>query len=335
MNRASGGRRRDGDDSPSEGRPSESYEDAPPPNEHTRLLPNRLEGNPPPPHGYLSPDDPAVTPYNLFAVRFTRYLTVFFALITSVWWVLQLVSMFITPPGLFTRGSGFFGFSYASIALATLIVALLFFAQPSRAARVLSAIMSVLLLANMIIIIAVKKARHEEAWTGIASVIWALLMSIWALLADQTVNWGKKEEEERLTGRPETRRTLLEWVQVLLATIGFGVLAVVVLLLTLTLILRAVDAKVAPPGDLYWVDGDKYQIHLYCHGNGTDFEGNRLPTVLFEGGEDPIEDGLWQFADNALKNGSFSRYCFADRPGMAWVSIYSGKYGRNRPGLTT
>lgn len=308
MNRTSGRR----DDGLSEGRPSGSYDDdAPPANEHTRLLPNRLDGDAP--SHFLSPDDPAVTPYNLFAVRFTRYLTVFFALITLLWWVLQLVSMFITPPGLFTRGSGFFGFSYASVALATLIVTLMFFAAPSRAARVTSAVMSALLLANVIIILAVQKTRHEEAWTGIASVTWAFLVSVWALVSDQTVKWGKKEEEERLTGRPESRRTLLEWTQVLFATIGFAVLTVIVLLLTLALVLRALDAKVAPPGEMYWVDGDKYQIHLYCHGNETDSGGNKLPTVLFEGGEDPVEDGLWQFADNAVRNGSFSRYCFADR----------------------
>ncbi|ROV97633.1 hypothetical protein VSDG_04668 [Cytospora chrysosperma] len=313
MNRTSGRR----DDGPSEGRPSGSYDDdASSANEHTRLLPNRLDGDAP--SHFLSPDDPAVTPYNLFAVRFTRYLTVFFALITLLWWVLQLVSMFITPPGLFTRGSGFFGFSYASVALATLIVTLMFFAAPSRAARVTSAVMSALLLANVIIILAVQKTRHEEAWTGIASVTWAFLVSVWALVSDQTVKWGKKEEEERLTGRPESRRTLLEWTQVLFATIGFAVLTVIVLLLTLALVLRALDAKVAPPGEMYWVDGDKYQIHLYCHGNETDSGGNKLPTVLFEGGEDPVEDGLWQFADNAVRNGSFSRYCFADRPGMAW-----------------
>ncbi|KAK7745313.1 hypothetical protein SLS53_002809 [Cytospora paraplurivora] len=316
MNRVFG--RKDDNDRAAEARQSESYEeDAPPANEHTRLLPNRLDGDVPP-RGYLSPDDPAVTPYNLFAVRFTRYLTIFFTIITFLWWVLQLVSVFITPPGLFTRGSGFFGFSYASVSLTILIVSLLFFAAPSRATRVLSVVISVLLLANVIIILAVQKTRHEEAWAGIASATWALLMSVWALVADQTVKWGKKEEEERLTGRPESRRTLLEWTEVLLSTIGFAVLTVAAVLLTLTLILRALDAKVAPPGELYWVDGDKYQIHLYCNGNKTDTQGNTLPTVLFEGGEDPVEDGLWQFADNALNNGSFSRYCFADRPGLAW-----------------
>lgn len=305
-------------------RHSESHDDGPPPNEHTRLLPNRVDSSSRP--GYLSPDDPAVSPYNLFTVRFTRYLTIFFAIITFLWWVLQLVSIFITPPGLSTRGSGFFGFSYSSIALSTLIVTLLFFAAPSKAARILSAVASILLLANVIINVAVQKTRHEEAWTGIASVVWAFLMAVWSLSADRIVQWGKREEEERLTGREEPRRTLLEWTQVLLSTIGFAVLGVVALLLTFTLILRAVDAKVAPPGDLYWVDGDKYQIHLYCRGNQTDSKGNKLPTVLFEGGEDPVEDGLWQFADNALNNGSFSRYCFADRPGFAWVSQCPDQY---------
>lgn len=31
-------------------------------------------------------------------------------------------------------------------------------------------------------------------------------------------------------------------------------------------------------------------------------------------------------ADNALNNGSFSRYCFADRPGFAWVSQHLDQY---------
>ncbi len=46
--------------------------------------------------------------------------------------------------------------------------------------------------------------------------------------------------------------------------------------------------------------------------------GRKLPTVLFEGGENAVEHGLWQFAENALANGSIPRYCFADRPGLAW-----------------
>lgn len=315
MKRVFGGRDNNDDDGPS-GRPSSSYDDTAAAGERTHLLPNRVDGE----VGYLSPDDPAVTPYNLFTVRFTRYLTIFFTFITFLWWTLLLISLFITPPGLSTRGSGFYGFSYASVALTNLIVLLLFFSAPSKAARILAVVTAALLVADVILITAVPKVRHEESWTGIAGVSWALLVSLWTLLADRTVQWGKAEEEQRLTGREESRRSLLEWVEVLLSTVFLAALAIIAFLLTCTLIQRAVDAQVTPPGVLYWVDGDKYQVHLHCYGNVTESKGAKLPTVLFEGGEDPVENGPWQLLDNAVANGSFSRYCFADRPGMAWVS---------------
>ncbi|CAN8099309.1 unnamed protein product [Discula destructiva] len=317
MKRVFGGSN-DNHDGPSARPPASRHrdEDDDAPDEATRLLPNRINSDVR--EGYLSPDDPAVTPYNLFTVRFMRYLTIIFMFITFVWWILLLISIFITPPGLSTRGSGFYGFSFASLALTTLIVQLLFFSAPSKSARIFGVVMSVFLLADMIIILAVPRIRGDEAWTGVASVAWALLMSVWAVVADRTVKWGKAEEEERLTGRQERRRTLLEWVEVLLSTVFLAALAVASLLLTCTLIQRALDARVTPPGAMYWVDGDKYQIHLHCRGNTTDAKGKTLPTVLFEGGEDPVEYGLWRFAENAVANGSFSRYCFADRPGIAW-----------------
>lgn len=143
-------------------------------------------------------------------------------------------------------------------------------------------------------------------------------MSLWTLLTDRTVKWGKEEEEERLTGRAETRRTLSEWLAVLLSTIAYVIMTVAAVLITLTIILRALDAGVAPPGKLYWVDSGNYRVHVYCHGNKTDSSGTKLPTVFFEGGERPVEQHLWSFADDAIKNGSISRYCFADRPGLGW-----------------
>lgn len=284
--------------------------------EHTRLLPNRVDSETP----YLSPDDPAVSPYNLWTVRLVRHITVLLAVITLLFWVVQLVSAFVTPPGLHTRGGGFFALIYLSLALATLTISLLFFSTPSKAARILSFVMAALLLAHLIIILAVEKTRQEEAWVGIVAVAWALFISVWELGAGRTVQWGKTEEEERLTGRPETRRSLLEWTEVTLSTIAMFGMTLVLVLMSCNLILRAVDAGLAPPGDLYWVDNGKYQIHVYCHGNETDSDGTRVPTVLFEAGEDPVEWGLWQFADNAVKNGSIGRYCFADRSGVAWVS---------------
>ncbi|KAK6954431.1 hypothetical protein Daesc_004398 [Daldinia eschscholtzii] len=309
MNKLWGGPNRQ-DDSP---RDSLDQDRDTAPNEHTRLLPNRVDST-----NYLSPDDPAVSPYNLWSIRIIRYLTILFTILTFAWWIILLVSTFVTPPGFHTRGSGFFPFSYASLALSNLLFTLIFFAIPSKPVRVLSIILGVLLLVDTVLLMAIEKTRHEEGWVGMVSVLWAFLMALWTLLTDRLVEWGKTEEEERLTGRAETRRTLAEWTAVLVSTISMVILVIVVLLTTCTLILRGLDAGLAPPGELVWVDGDKYMMHVYCHGNKTDSEGTKLPTVLLEGGESPVEDGLWQFADDAINNGSISRYCFVDRPGLAW-----------------
>ncbi|KAI1432407.1 mitochondrial integral membrane protein [Xylaria sp. CBS 124048] len=293
--------------------PSERTRLLPPNREHDRLLPNRVVST-----RYLSPDDPAVSPYNLWSVRATRYITILFTLITFVWWVILLISAFVTIPGFHTRGSGFLSFSYASLALANLLFTLVFFAVPAKAVRIASLIIAVLLLIDAIILISVQQTRHEEGWVGIVSVLWALFMSIWTLATDRLVEWGKYSEEERLTGRAATRRTLYEWLAVLISTISMIILAIAVFLLTCTLILRAVDASLGPPGKRYWVDANKYQMHVYCHGNEAGASAVQVPTVLFEGGEGPVEDGLWAFAENAIKNGSIDRYCFVDRPGIAW-----------------
>ncbi|EDO01956.1 hypothetical protein SS1G_04431 [Sclerotinia sclerotiorum 1980 UF-70] len=279
--------------------------------ERTRLLPPSRDG-------FLSPDDPAVSPYNLWSVRFLRYFTVLFTIITFLWWVLLLVSIFVSPPGMHSRGSGFFDFSYTTLTLGLLLIVLLFFSTPSKAAQVTCLVVAVILLVDAIMIVAVPRLRVEEGWVGIASVLWALLMSIWTIVTDRVVAAGKVEEEERLTGRAETRRTLKEWCSVLTSTIILIILGLVTILLTATLILRARDASLAPPGERYYVDGDKFQIHVFCEGNLTDAKGNKNPTVLFEAGEGPFEHSMMRIATNAYANGSISRYCYSDRPGIAW-----------------
>ncbi|KFX99808.1 hypothetical protein V490_01646 [Pseudogymnoascus sp. VKM F-3557] len=157
-----------------------------------------------------------------------------------------------------------------------------------------------------------------EGWVGIVSVVWALLIAIWVVITDRVVAWGKGEEEERLTGRAETRRTLGEWVNILVSEIVLIVVGLAVLLLSATLILRSRDSSLAPPGERYYVDGDKYQVHLFCTGNETDKSGHKVPTVLFEAGERPFGLSLQAFADNAISNGTIARYCYADRPGFGW-----------------
>ncbi|KAI4766646.1 hypothetical protein E4T51_00399 [Aureobasidium sp. EXF-12344] len=285
--------------------------------ERTRLLPPQ----PRPPHsdGYLDPDDPAVSPYNLWTVRFLRYITVLFFLINFIWWVLLFVSIFVSPPGLHTRGSGFFDFSYTTLTAGNLLVAILFFAAPAKGMRITMGIITAILAIDLIMILALPRLRVEEGWPGIASTAWATLIGLWCVITDRVVAWGKKEEEERLTGRAETRRTLREWLAVSLATLILVVYAVIAVLMTATLILRARDATLPMDGERYYVDGDKYQVHLACMGNVTYTpDGVANPTLLLEAGEGPSEYDFEHWAYAAWKNGTVDRYCYWDRPGYAW-----------------
>lgn len=260
-----------------------------------------------------------VSPYNLWTVRALRFFTVLFTAITFLWWVLLLVSIFVSPPGLHTRGSGFFDFSYTCLSLGILLCSLLFFTAPSLAMRVCQGVIAVILLVDLIIIVAVPRLRAEEGPPGIASVVWAFLLALWCVMSDRVVAWGKREEEERLTGRPETRRTLREWLSVLIATVILAVYIVITILMTATLILRSRDASLEMLGERYFVDDHKYQVHLACVGDvTTDASGKRLPTVLLEAGEEPVESSLEIWAYAAYQNGSIGRYCVWDRPGYGW-----------------
>ncbi|TVY71280.1 Uncharacterized protein LSUE1_G005966 [Lachnellula suecica] len=304
----------DAEDRPQNGESSETEPRASEANERTHLLPPQNHD------AYLSPDDPAVSPYNLWSVRAIRYFTVFFAIITFLWWTLLLVSIFVSPPGMHSRGSGFFDFSYTTLTMGVLLILLLFFSTPSKAAQVTCLVLSVILLVDMILVLAVPRLRVEEGWVGIASVVWATLIGFWTVFSDRLVAWGKREEEERLTGRQESRRTLRQWCSVLTSTIFLVIIAAVAVLLTATLILRSRDASLAPPGERYYVDGDKYQIHVFCEGNSSNFKysSKKVPTVLFEAGYGPFAGGMNQIALGAYANGSIGRYCYSDRPGIGW-----------------
>lgn len=180
-------------------------------------------------------------------------------------------------------------------------------------------IISLLLIINMIIILAAPRIRLEEGWPGIASVVWAAIIGFYNVITNRTVRWGKHEEEARLTGREEHRRTLKEWLAVFTATFFMVVFALIAILLTATVSLRARDATLESPGHRYLVDGDKYSVHFNCVGNQTfDKHGDPNPTVLLEGGYMPVEDSFEDWVYDAWTNGTIDRYCYWDRPGLGW-----------------
>lgn len=259
-----------------------------------------------------------VSPYNLWSVRALRFFSALFLAISFIWWVLLLVSIFVSPPGMHNRGSGFTDFSYTTLTVGNLIIGLLFFAVPSQPMLIWNGVLAVLLVADMILVLAAPRLRVEEGWVGIASVVWAAFVALYNIAQVYFVEKGKEQEEVRLTGRVETRRTLLQWLAVLAETVVLGVVAIVAILLTATLILRARDASLQHPGRKYLVNNEKYEVHLACIGNLTGDSEKKLPTILVEAGEGPSEHGLQPFIHNAYANGTIPRYCYWDRPGIAW-----------------
>jgi pimeloyl-ACP methyl ester carboxylesterase len=240
-------------------------------------------------------------------------------MISFLWWALLFVSIFVSPPYMNTRGSGFFDFSYTTLTIGNLLIALLFFAIPSKPMEILSFVITVMLLVNMIMIVAIRRLRSEESWVGVTSVVWATFIAFYNVVQDRAVARGKKREEQRLTGREEVHRPLREWCAVLTATVIMSIMVLVTILLTATLILRARDASLSYEGKRYYVNGDKYEVHLACVGNVTHGpDGKRLPTVLLEAGEDPIEGTFESLMSSAVENGTIHRYCYWDRPGFGW-----------------
>ncbi|KAL4907490.1 hypothetical protein BDW74DRAFT_176253 [Aspergillus multicolor] len=278
------------------------------PDERTRLLPREHEP-------YLSPDDPAVSPYNLWSVRALRGLSTAFLAISFIWWTFLLVSLFVSAPAVHTRGSGFFAFAYTTLTVGYILLGLIFFSVPSKPMTIWGFILALFLFTDMCITVAVPKIRVEEGWVGIASVVWAVIIAVYNIIQNRYVAWGKREEEERLTGREETRWTLREWLAVLCETLFSAVIAIISILFMITLALRARDATLNAPGQKFWVSANNYQVHLDCVG---DVSSDNSTTVLIEGGEGPVEHTLQPFIDELYRKGAIPRYCYWDRPGIAW-----------------
>lgn len=237
---------------------------------------------------------------------------------TLVWWLLLIVTTFVTFPGLGQRGSGFFAFAYTTLTAMNILLGLAFFTIPSVPMFLWTLAMSVFISVNFMVIVCVPQLRHEEGWMGILSVVWALVVSTYILFQTRFVSWGKYEEEERLTGRAENRRPLREWLAIIAQLVLLPAMVFMAILLMSTVSLRAKDATLKPPGHKYWVENHKYQVHLHCVGDSKRAESDDTPTILVEAGEYPAEYSLENFIDETYLNGTISRYCVWDRPGVGW-----------------
>jgi uncharacterized membrane protein len=64
----------------------------------------------------------------------------------------------------------------------------LFYATPSKTERVVLATLFFFLLVDIIIILVTYPIRHDENWVGIVSIVWALLVTAWAVCLNALVS---------------------------------------------------------------------------------------------------------------------------------------------------
>lgn len=74
--------------------------------ERTSLLRENQPAQPSPPRH--------ASPYNLLSVRALRWISVALLAVASIWWIVLLISTFITIPGLHTTGGGWWAFGFVS-----------------------------------------------------------------------------------------------------------------------------------------------------------------------------------------------------------------------------
>lgn len=262
-------------------------------------------------------EEESITPYNFKSVRVLRYFTIFFTCLTSIWVILLLISLFATPPGMAARGSGFVELVFALCTFLILLIEVLFYAVPSGFSVAVSCVLVILLLVDSILAAALNSLRYDLGWVGIATIFWTALMSVWVVFCGRMVEASRELEEERVRGTPETRRTLGEWGGVFISSILVVAMLCVAVLLTANLGLKAKDASLPYPGKRVGVDNFKYKLHIYCSPMRNDSTAD-APTVLIEGGEVGVQNGLESIVLESHQDGLVPRYCYWDRPGMGF-----------------
>ena len=261
------------------------------------------------------------SPRHVWNARLALVITIILTVLTGFWWALQLASVFATPPVLCIGGNPFFSFAFTTVALLLLVLLLANLLPVSTAnlatkrieIKLPCVMMGVLLFLDVVVCVAVPKLNHQERWPGAVSAACkfrsersrnenlgrslplytanpenasgTLAISVWAVVVDWTVKWGSAEQEQRLVGGSQAWRTFGESSRSTSSIILVLILDVVVFLLTLNMVLIPVDTRPAAPGERYWLDQYKYQVHVSCCGIKTHKKEIESGTVIFEGGE--------------------------------------------------
>ncbi|ODV96037.1 hypothetical protein PACTADRAFT_2339 [Pachysolen tannophilus NRRL Y-2460] len=278
----------------------------------------------------LSPDDPGVTPLNVRNVRMSKLILSFSSSISFIWFVLLIVSDFVSIPGFNNHGRSFLEINLMILSLCSNLVSQLFFTIPSEVDRIVGYTAAGLIGFDLLLVLVVPGLRYDQYMVGIITFIWTLFSCIFGCFADYLVEKGKIHEEIRLTGRPETRKTFYEYFIVTIRNFLRCILLFFFLLISLNIWLDAFDSRVHPWGEKIRVQDNSFGLHLSCFGDVYNnishtevYEQGAMlnsdqPIILVEAGQYDSAEEISSWVEELYHLNKVDRYCIYDRPGMGF-----------------
>ncbi|KAK9475420.1 uncharacterized protein V1510DRAFT_409143 [Dipodascopsis tothii] len=270
-------------------------------------------------------DDPTTHPYNMFVIRLMRKLSFVFLAFSVLMFVLLLISVFFTIPGLHSRGSGYLTMFFFLVSIGNLSISLFSFALPSRLERILNLVLAGVLLIDFIILLSDGRLRHQEGhMLGVLTQLWTIFTALWVVGCDAAVEWSRKGQEERVSGRhlesSQAKWSCRNWFSVFWTLVLTAVLLAVAVLILFNVAVDAYDSRISPPGQTVTIASADYDVHVYC--NRALRENEHHPTILIEAGSTSAEQLAAQWLEPAVSSHDSPiydyRYCYWDRPGLGF-----------------
>lgn len=256
---------------------------------------------------------PVIDPLNRRSARIYRAVLMLLFAMALFWLALLSVDQLISVGAGSTQGSGFETFTVTLLGLATIGASLLFYKAPSPSDGTLSLLCAFLLIIDMLIISMVEQLRRRIGILSLAlSYGGATIAFLVSSQSDTIVQQAKEEEQQLVLGHSFTRRSISEWLGVVLSNSLRILIFTLIASMSINLIFDASDSHIrvgtlVPVGSVPDGHNDGTYIHLACAPAGT--EG---PVVIIEAGETSGEEMHgWVQQAQGIK-----AVCYWDRPGF-------------------
>ncbi|RLV87091.1 putative vacuolar membrane protein [Meyerozyma sp. JA9] len=267
---------------------------------------------------FLDPDDPRVSPMNLYRIRALRFAIACMLWVNVVLFFIFLISDFVAIPGLNNRGKSFLQLDLLILNFLTNLITLWSFTVPAYYERILGYVSGGLLFIDFIVVISVPYLRDQFGLTGNLLMLWTLLTVAVNCWADYSVEKSKKNQEIELTGRIETRHSIWELFVMLIKIVIKLFLLLVLWNVSLGIWLQAFDSHEQPWGKMVAVDNNQFKVHLACFGDvGSSYNGTQ-PIVMVEGGQLTSAEEFQEWIEELYHLNRLDRYCVWDRPGYGF-----------------